>query len=92
MAASMDCTKVKSTRRRTKAEVVAATLGCFRSASEKMEIINYARQHGLHRTAKNYRVKSSKNVGKWEDQEEALKKMAHMKGGHQKLLHLFAVS
>ena len=51
-AVSMDCTKVKSNRHRTKAEVAAAPLRRFRSASEKVEIINYARQHGLRRAAK----------------------------------------
>ena len=47
-----------------------------------MEIINYAWQHGLRRAAKKYHVKSSKNIGEWEDQDEALKKMAHMKLEH----------
>ena len=82
-AVAMDYTNVKSTRRCTKAEVAAAPLRCFRSAHEKVEIINYARQHGLRRAAKKYHVKSPKNIGEWEDQEEALKKMAHMMGGRR---------
>ena len=41
----------------------------------------------LRRAAKKYHVKSPKIIGEWEDQEEALKKMAHMKGGHRKTLH-----
>ena len=75
-AVAMDCTNVKSTRRRTKAEVAAAPLRRFRSAHKKVEIINYATQHGLRRATKKYRIKSPKNIGEWEDQEEALKKMA----------------
>ena len=73
-AVALDCTKVKTTRRRTRAEVAAAPLRRFRSAHEKVEIINYARQHGLRRAADKYHVKSPKNIGEWEEQEEALKK------------------
>ena len=32
-------------------------------------------------------VPSPKNIGEWEEQEEELKKLAHMKGGHWKTLH-----
>ena len=78
---------MKSKRRRTKTQIAAAPLRRVRSAHEKVEIINYAKQHGLRRAAKKYHVKSPKNIGEWEEQEDELKKLAHMKGGHQKTLH-----
>ena len=67
---------MKSTRRRTKAEVIAAPLRRFRSGSEKVEIINYARRHGLRHAAKS--VKSPKDIGELVGQKEGLKKVAHM--------------
>ena len=42
-----------------------------------MEIINYAKQHGLRCAAKKDQVLSPKNIGEWEEQEEELK-LAHM--------------
>ena len=84
---SMDCTNVKSRRRRTKAEVAAAPIRRYRSVREKLEIVNYAKQHRLRRAATKYHVPSPKNIGEWEEREEGLKKLAHMNGGHRQTLH-----
>ena len=74
------------------AEVVVAPIHCYRSASEKVEIINCAKQHGLRCAAKNYHMLSPKNIGEWEEREEEFKTLAHMKGGHRKALHVGKLS
>ena len=86
-AVPMGCTKMKSTRR-TKVDVAAACLHGYQSADKKLEIINYTKQHGLRHAAEKYHVKLPKNIREWEEREEDLNNMAHMKGGHRKTLHV----
>ena len=87
----LDCRKVLSKRRRTRAEVAAEPIRVHRDARFKLRVVDYSKQYGVNVATAKFKVSPGSISGRqgWESQEAALRKKAHHSGGggHRKTLH-----
>ena len=85
----LDCRKVFSKRRRTRAEVAAEPIRVHRDTRFKLRVVEYSNQYGVNVAAAKFKVSPGSIAGQdgWEAQEAALRKKAHQSGGHRKTLH-----
>ena len=85
----MDCNTVKSTRRRTRAEVAADPIRKHTDARFKLRVIEYAKAYSVRAAARKFNVSAGSISGRngWEAKEEELRRKAHRLGGHVKGAH-----